>query len=95
MFIHKLMQLFDHLCKIFILISSVIGADIVDSTNQNIFKFGNLEQEDTWWELNIEQRTHFDSMRSLNSYLREEFHALQILLWKSGQAAMIGTLPAR
>ncbi|XP_034234729.1 endoplasmic reticulum-Golgi intermediate compartment protein 2 isoform X2 [Thrips palmi] len=72
-----------------------IGADIVDSTNQNIFKFGNLEQEDTWWELNREQRTHFDTMRSLNSYLREEFHALQILLWKSGQAAMFGTLPAR
>ncbi|KAJ1525903.1 hypothetical protein ONE63_009092 [Megalurothrips usitatus] len=72
-----------------------IGADIVDSTNQNIFKFGNLEQEDTWWELNREQRTHFDTMRSLNSYLREEFHALQLLLWKSGQAAMFGTLPPR
>lgn len=72
-----------------------VGADIVDSTNQNIFKFGNLKQEDTWWELNHEQRTHFDTMRSLNSYLREEFHALQILLWKSGQAAMFGTLPAR
>lgn len=28
-----------------------IGADILDSTDQNVFSFGILEEQDTWWEL--------------------------------------------
>lgn len=27
---------------------SDIGADILDSTNQNVFSFGILEEQDTW-----------------------------------------------
>jgi len=73
----------------------VIGADILDSTGQNVLQFGSLEQEDTWFELSPQQRLHFDGMRHVNSYLREEFHAIQELLWRSGQATLFGDLPKR
>ncbi|PNF39194.1 hypothetical protein B7P43_G01298 [Cryptotermes secundus] len=73
----------------------VIGADILDSTGQNVLQFGSLEQEDTWFELSPQQRLHFDGMRQVNSYLREEFHAIQELLWRSGQSTLFGDLPRR
>ncbi|KAJ9599426.1 hypothetical protein L9F63_010095 [Diploptera punctata] len=34
-------------------------------------------------------------MRQVNSYLREEFHAIQELLWRSGQSTLFGDMPAR
>ena len=74
---------------------SAIGADIVDSSNQNTFKFGQLKEEDTWWELDHLQRQHFESIRTFNQYLREEYHALQNLLWASGSSSMYGQLPPR
>jgi hypothetical protein len=73
----------------------VIGADILDSTGQNVLQFGSLEQEDTWFDLSPQQRLHFDGMRQANSYLREEFHAIQELLWRSGQATLFGDMPKR
>lgn len=72
-----------------------MGADILDSTNQNVFMFGTLEEEETWFELSEEQRSHFDNMRYINSYLREEFHAIQDLLWKTGETNLYGRLPKR
>ncbi|XP_073995196.1 endoplasmic reticulum-Golgi intermediate compartment protein 2 isoform X2 [Rhodnius prolixus] len=63
-----------------------IGADIVDSTNQNLLMFGNLEEEDTWFEMSEEQRSHFEDIRHFNSYLREEYHAINQLLWKSAHS---------
>lgn len=67
----------------------------MDSTGQNVLQFGSLEQEDTWFELSPEQRLHFDGMRQVNSYLREEFHAIQELLWRSGQSTLFGDMPKR
>ncbi|XP_031637367.1 endoplasmic reticulum-Golgi intermediate compartment protein 2 [Contarinia nasturtii] len=61
---------------------SNIGADILDSTNQNVFSFGLLEEQDTWWELDLEQRTYFDYTQHLNAYLREEYHSLNSLIFK-------------
>lgn len=55
-----------------------IGADILDSTNQNVFSFGVLEEQDTWWELCPNQRTYFEYMQHLNQYLREEYHLLSV-----------------
>lgn len=72
-----------------------IGADILDSTGQNVLQFGSLEHEDTWFELSSQQRLHFDGMRQVNSYLREEFHAIQELLWRSGQSTLFGDMPRR
>ena len=40
----------------------VIGADILDKTNQNAFTFGRLREEPTWWELDTAQRIHFDEV---------------------------------
>ncbi|XP_026474139.1 endoplasmic reticulum-Golgi intermediate compartment protein 2-like [Ctenocephalides felis] len=72
-----------------------IGADILDSTNQNVFAFGTLEEEDTWFELAPEQRSYFDYLQHYNSYLREEFHALSDVLWRSGQSALRLNMPHR
>lgn len=55
-----------------------LGADILDSTNQNVYKFGTLEEEDTWFELAPNQRIHFENKRHFNSYLREEYHAIKV-----------------
>ncbi|KAK7869111.1 hypothetical protein R5R35_006582 [Gryllus longicercus] len=74
---------------------AVVGADILDSTSQNVLQFGSLEQEDTWFELDYHQRTHFDGMRYANSYLREEFHAIQDLLWNSQQTTLFGDMMKR
>ena len=37
----------------------VIGADILDKTNQNVFSFGRFRKEPTWFELEDHQLTHF------------------------------------
>lgn len=59
---------------------SDIGADILDSTNQNVFSFGILEEQDTWWELCPEQRAYFEYTQHLNGYLREEYHSLTVII---------------
>lgn len=74
---------------------SSIGADILDSTNQNVLKFGKLDMMDTWFEMTPEQRLNFDDIRRFNSYLREEFHAINDLLWKSGHSMTHRKLPQR
>lgn len=55
-----------------------MGADILDSTNQNVFSFGILEEQDTWWELCPEQKEYFEYTQHLNAYLREEYHSLTV-----------------
>ena len=72
-----------------------IGADILDSTNQNTFTFGRLKEENTWFELDRVQRQHFESIQLFNGYLREESHALHHVLWKSGSGNLYGDLPER
>nr|ACO12194.1 Endoplasmic reticulum-Golgi intermediate compartment protein 2 [Lepeophtheirus salmonis] len=72
-----------------------IGADVLDVTNNNAFKFGTLKEEDTWFDLDRVQRQHFEAIRTFNKYLREEYHAIQNLLWKSGSLSLYGELPPR
>ncbi|KAF2892556.1 hypothetical protein ILUMI_13616 [Ignelater luminosus] len=72
-----------------------IGADILDSTNQNAFKFGSLEEEDTWFELAPNQRKHFENKRHFNLYLREEYHAIQEFLWRSSHTSLFAEMPTR
>ncbi|XP_045462210.1 endoplasmic reticulum-Golgi intermediate compartment protein 2 isoform X2 [Harmonia axyridis] len=74
---------------------SNVGADILDSTNQNVFRFGSLQEEDTWFELAPNQRIHFDNKKYMNSYLREEYHAVKDLLWKSSYYTLVNSLPPR
>ena len=43
----------------------MIGADILDKTGQNAFSFGRLREEPTWWQLDTNQRIHFDEVKAL------------------------------
>ncbi|RZC35060.1 COPIIcoated ERV and/or ERGIC N domain containing protein [Asbolus verrucosus] len=74
---------------------SNLGADTLDSTHQNAYKFGSLEEEDTWFELAPNQQIHFDNKKHFNSYLREEYHAIKDLLWKSSFSTMFADMPER
>uniref|UniRef100_A0A182IWX0 Endoplasmic reticulum vesicle transporter C-terminal domain-containing protein n=1 Tax=Anopheles atroparvus TaxID=41427 RepID=A0A182IWX0_ANOAO len=71
-----------------------IGADILDSTSQNVFSFGILQEEDTWFELCPSQRIHFDYMQHHNSYLRNEYHSIAEILYKSDHA-IVYSMPER
>ncbi|TRY72158.1 hypothetical protein TCAL_00252 [Tigriopus californicus] len=73
----------------------MIGADILDSTNQNTFSFGRLKEEPTWFELDHLQRNHFEAIQTFNEYLREGSHSIQDVLWKSGQSTFFGEIPPR
>lgn len=58
-----------------------IGADIVDTTGQNMMLFGEMKTDDTWWEMTEEQEHHFDEMRAINEYLRDGYHSMKDILW--------------
>lgn len=62
-----------------------IGADILDSTNQNTFSFGVIEEEDVWWNLCPEQQRHFEYMQHLNRYLTEEYHSVAEIMYKTNE----------
>ncbi|XP_049878746.1 endoplasmic reticulum-Golgi intermediate compartment protein 2 [Pectinophora gossypiella] len=74
---------------------SNIGADILDSTSQSVFGFGELQEEDTWFELTQDQQDAFEAVKYLNSYLREEYHSIWQLLWKKGHGSVRATIPPR
>lgn len=71
-----------------------IGADILDSTNQNVFSFGTLQEEDTWFELDENQQLYFEYVKQLNTYLRKEWYNINELLYKD-QKETIYNLPKR
>ncbi|XP_023931125.1 endoplasmic reticulum-Golgi intermediate compartment protein 2 [Lingula anatina] len=73
---------------------SAIGADIVDQTGQNIDSFGSLEEEDVHFELSPDQRTYQEMLQHVNSYMRDEYHAIQDFIWKTGYSG-IGEKPIR
>ncbi|XP_012278146.1 endoplasmic reticulum-Golgi intermediate compartment protein 2 [Orussus abietinus] len=72
-----------------------IGADVLDTTNQHVMGLDQLQEEDTWWELTSDQRAHFEALKHMNSYLREEYHAIHELLWKSNQITLLSEMPKR
>jgi len=72
-----------------------IGADVLDSTNQNTFTYGRLREDPAWFQLDRLQRKHFDSIQMFNEYFREEYHLVQDLMWNYGDKAILGPLPDR
>ena len=54
-----------------------------------------LQEEDTWWDLSPDQRAHFEAVKPMNSYLREEYHAVHELLLKSNQLTYTSDMPER
>jgi len=61
-----------------------VGADILDLTGQSTETFGHLAEEDTYFELSPAQKDYFSVAQRVNTYLRQEYHALYDTLWKSG-----------
>ncbi|GFX14753.1 endoplasmic reticulum-Golgi intermediate compartment protein 2 [Trichonephila clavipes] len=72
---------------------SKIGADILDVTNQNTQSFGKLEEEVTHFELTEPQRAQWDTMQKINLYIREEYHAIQDLIWRDGYSNILKGFP--
>ncbi|XP_014676767.1 PREDICTED: endoplasmic reticulum-Golgi intermediate compartment protein 2-like, partial [Priapulus caudatus] len=73
----------------------MIGADILDLTYQNAASFGRLKEELTYFELSKNQRAYWDMIRSINGYIKEEYHAVHKLLWKTGYVQFPNRLPER
>ncbi|XP_065567305.1 endoplasmic reticulum-Golgi intermediate compartment protein 2-like [Artemia franciscana] len=74
---------------------SVLGADVVDTTDQSAILFGRLHEEETWFDLDYRQRMHFDTLRRTNRYLSDEYHTLKHQIWKSDYAYFFSGMPAR
>ncbi|KAG8173557.1 hypothetical protein JTE90_017338 [Oedothorax gibbosus] len=72
---------------------SAVGADILDVTNQNTETFGELEEEPSHFELSMPQRVQWETMQRINIYIREEYHAIQDLIWKDGYTNILRGLP--
>ena len=72
-----------------------VGADILDLTGQNTETFGHLAEEDTYFELSPAQKEYFSIAQRINSYLRQEYHALYDYLWSSGYNPRDSALPSR
>ncbi|XP_069133308.1 LOW QUALITY PROTEIN: endoplasmic reticulum-Golgi intermediate compartment protein 2-like [Argopecten irradians] len=66
----------------------LIGADVVDMTGQDTNMFGKLTLDHTYFELTPRQRQYQDVVQEINAYLREEYHAIQELLWMSSISAV-------
>ncbi|CAG0912679.1 unnamed protein product [Notodromas monacha] len=72
-----------------------IGADVLDISKNTIPTFGSLEEEDTWFEMTRLQEEHFENMRHVNLYLRQDYHSLAEVLFKSRFQQMFGGIPKR
>lgn len=72
-----------------------IGADVLDSTGQSVVSFGQLEEEDTWFELSPRQRRHFEDAQRLSVMLRDGAHNIQQLLWRPGFEFFFEEMPTR
>jgi len=70
-----------------------VGADVLDQTGQSTESFGRLETEEVSFELSPRQSAHFNTMRQINSYLREEYHTLHEFLWRTGFSASSSAWP--
>ena len=59
-----------------------IGADVIDPTNQNnAYTYGQLIEEQVWFELTPQQSIHWNTIKDLNAYLRDEHYRLRDVLW--------------
>ena len=74
---------------------SVIGADVLDQTGQDVQSYGKLKEEPTFFELSPKQKEYQIFIRQVNGFLREEYHALQEVMWKSQYPNFRGGMPKR
>lgn len=71
-----------------------IGADVMDVTNQNARVQGKLQEHNVVFELSDSQRIYWDTMQKLNSYVREQYHSVQDILWKEGYVGLLKGFPS-
>lgn len=66
-----------------------IGADVLDQTGQDTFSFGQLSMDDTYYELSPRQKQFVEITKQVNQYMRNEYHAIQELMWLSGHRPLL------
>lgn len=72
-----------------------IGADILDQTGQDVFSYGKLKEEPAFFDLSPRQQEYLDFTQQVNDYLRQEYHALQEMMWRSDRPTIRGGMPPR
>ncbi|XP_053384719.1 endoplasmic reticulum-Golgi intermediate compartment protein 2-like isoform X2 [Mercenaria mercenaria] len=73
-----------------------IGADVLDQTGQDTHSFGTLKMDNTHYELSPRQQQYHSITQQVNQYMRDEYHAIQELMWLSGhQPALKMGMPKR
>lgn len=61
-----------------------IGADVLDQTGEDTQSFGTLKMDNTLFELSPRQKHYLQITKHVNQYMRNEYHAIQELMWLSG-----------
>ncbi|EEB11211.1 Endoplasmic reticulum-golgi intermediate compartment protein, putative [Pediculus humanus corporis] len=74
---------------------SAVSADILDSTQQSVFNFGELHEENTWFDLEPSQKINFDQIKNVNALLRQDYHEVHEYLWKSASPSFINVYVPR
>ena len=72
-----------------------IGADVLDLTGQSTQTFGHLKEENVHFELSANQQHYLKMLQTMNSYFKDEYHALHQFLWLSGHKTIPTSLPPR
>ncbi|GAB1609491.1 endoplasmic reticulum-Golgi intermediate compartment protein 2-like isoform X1 [Argonauta hians] len=71
-----------------------VGADCLDITGQDVQAFGQLQQEDAYFDLSPQQQRYHNMLQEFNQYLREDYHAIQEVLWlTSGISSLASAMP--
>ncbi|KAJ8299666.1 hypothetical protein KUTeg_023726 [Tegillarca granosa] len=64
-----------------------IGADVLDLSGQDTSFSGELQLDNVYFDLSPNQRKYHRLIVEINSYLREEYHAIQDVMWMSREAS--------
>lgn len=62
--------------------TSLSGVDLMDETQQDVFSYGTLQREDTFWKMSEEEKSNFELVQHMNVFLREEYHSVADILFK-------------
>ena len=65
-------------------------------TGQDVQAFGQLQQDDAYFDLTPAQQQYQNMIQEFNQYLREDYHAIQEVLWLTpGVASLAASMPDR
>ena len=68
---------------------------MLDLTGESADTAGQLEMENVPFELTPKQRHYQEMIQHVNSYMRNQYHAIHHFLWMSGYAGLLGGMPRR